>query len=73
MLGHLKHSGVRRQLRIEQAVRPDSDGHGMTAAGLWVINPPFLLDEVASETLPFLHDTLNQGEGFVRVELEVGE
>ncbi|MBT1445121.1 23S rRNA (adenine(2030)-N(6))-methyltransferase RlmJ [Shewanella sp. JM162201] len=73
MLGKLKDSGIRRQLRIEQAIKPDSDEFGMTAAGLWVINPPWQLDTLATEMLDYLQQHLNVEGGSVRVEWEVGE
>ncbi|MCE9680389.1 23S rRNA (adenine(2030)-N(6))-methyltransferase RlmJ [Shewanella sp. AS1] len=73
MFDRLKQSGIRRQLRVEQAIKPDSDEFGMTAAGLWIINPPWQLDEIAQTTLDFLHPLLNQGGGHVNVSWEVGE
>ncbi|WP_394202681.1 23S rRNA (adenine(2030)-N(6))-methyltransferase RlmJ [Shewanella waksmanii] len=73
MFDLLKQSGIKKQLRIEQAIRADSPEYGMTAAGLWVINPPWQLDEIATETLNYLHPILNKGDGHIRVEWEVGE
>ncbi|QSX39204.1 23S rRNA (adenine(2030)-N(6))-methyltransferase RlmJ [Shewanella sedimentimangrovi] len=73
MLSLLKESGIRRQLRIEQAIKPDSDEFGMTAAGLWVINPPWQLDEIATEMLQSLSALLGQPGGQVTVKWEVGE
>ncbi|MCG9720383.1 23S rRNA (adenine(2030)-N(6))-methyltransferase RlmJ [Shewanella sp. Isolate7] len=73
MFDLLKQSGIKRQLRIEQAIRPDSEEFGMTAAGLWVINPPWQLDEIAKTTLDYLDPLLNQGGGRVEVTWEVGE
>ncbi len=73
MLEQLKQSGIRRQLRVEQAIAPDSNEYGMTAAGLWIINPPWQLDDIAEETLDCLHELLNQQGGNVTVKWEVGE
>ncbi|MFV7769941.1 23S rRNA (adenine(2030)-N(6))-methyltransferase RlmJ [Shewanella marisflavi] len=73
MFDMLKQSGIKKQLRIEQAIKPDSEEFGMTAAGLWVINPPWQLDEIAQSTLDYLHPLLNQGGGHVQVTWEVGE
>lgn len=39
----LEATGIRKILRIELAVRPDSDQRGMTASGMVVINPPWTL------------------------------
>ncbi|MGI2258507.1 23S rRNA (adenine(2030)-N(6))-methyltransferase RlmJ [Shewanella sp. GXUN23E] len=73
MFNRLKASGIRRQLRIEQGISADTNEKGMTAAGLWVINPPWQLDEQAKETLAYLDGKFNRGNGFTRVEWEVGE
>lgn len=73
MLDKLKTSGIRKQLRIEQGIKADSNEFGMTAAGLWVINPPWQLDEMAINTLNYLDPLLNQGDGFVSVKWEVAE
>ncbi|QLE87471.1 23S rRNA (adenine(2030)-N(6))-methyltransferase RlmJ [Shewanella sp. Scap07] len=69
----LKNSGIKKQLRIEQAIRADSNEFGMTAAGLWVINPPWQLDDIATQTLNYLDPILNKGDGHIRVDWEVGE
>ena len=73
MLKILAQSGIKNQLRIEQAVRADSDEFGMTAAGLWIINPPWQLDTKASEILDYLSPLLNQGGGKVTIKQEVPE
>ncbi|NMH64984.1 23S rRNA (adenine(2030)-N(6))-methyltransferase RlmJ [Shewanella salipaludis] len=73
MLSLLAQSGIKRQLRIEQALEADSDEFGMTAAGLWVINPPWQLDEIATEMLTCLQTKLGRQGGKVSVKWEVGE
>jgi len=73
MLNILAQSGIKNQLRIEQAIRSDSDEFGMTAAGLWIINPPWKLDESAKEILDYLSPLLNQGGGETKIILEVSE
>ncbi|MGL5360847.1 MAG: 23S rRNA (adenine(2030)-N(6))-methyltransferase RlmJ, partial [Shewanella sp.] len=45
----------------------------MTAAGLWIINPPWQLDEIALELTAYLGKTLGQEGGSVTVKWEVGE
>ncbi|WP_417515292.1 23S rRNA (adenine(2030)-N(6))-methyltransferase RlmJ [Minwuia sp.] len=52
MISGLADSGIRNQYRIELAVRPDDDDHGMTASGLLIINPPWRLPDLAEEALP---------------------
>lgn len=73
MLSRLANSGIKRQLRIEQAISPDSTEFGMTAAGLWVINPPWQLDDIALELTEYLAKALGQAGGSVTVKWEVGE
>jgi 23S rRNA (adenine2030-N6)-methyltransferase len=73
MLTLLKNSGIKKQLRIEQAVSADSDEFGMTAAGLWVINPPWQLDVLAKEALDYLTPLLGHADGHTTVKWEVGE
>ncbi|MBR9729630.1 23S rRNA (adenine(2030)-N(6))-methyltransferase RlmJ [Shewanella intestini] len=73
MLSLLKDSGIKKQLRIEQAIGADSEQFGMTAAGLWIINPPWQTDELARETLACLAPLLGSTNGNVNVQWEVGE
>jgi 23S rRNA (adenine2030-N6)-methyltransferase len=73
MLTLLKNSGIKKQLRIEQAVNADSDEFGMTAAGLWVINPPWQMDVLAKEALDYLLPLLGHADGYTTVKWEVGE
>ena len=54
----LEQSGIRRILQIELAVRPDSDQRGMTASGMIVINPPWMLEGQMKTVLPYLSKTL---------------
>ena len=73
MLNLLKNSGIKKQLRIEQAIRADSDEFGMTAAGIWIINPPWQTDELAKAALDYLAPILGCADGSVTVKWEVGE
>ncbi|GGP70431.1 ribosomal RNA large subunit methyltransferase J [Shewanella algicola] len=73
MLTLLKNSGIKKQLRIEQAINADSDEFGMTAAGLWVINPPWKMDVMAKEALDYLAPLLGHADGYTTVKWEVGE
>jgi len=54
----LEATGIRKILKIELAVRPDSDQRGMTASGMIVINPPWTLETQMKEILPYLTKTL---------------
>jgi 23S rRNA (adenine2030-N6)-methyltransferase len=73
MLSKLKNSGITKQLRLEQGIKADSNEFGMTAAGLWIINPPWQLDELAKDSLDYLAKTLGGSDGHVTVKWEVGE
>jgi 23S rRNA (adenine2030-N6)-methyltransferase len=39
---------------------PDEEGFGMTGSGLFVINPPWVLEAQLQESLPHLLRTLGQ-------------
>ncbi|OOF55445.1 23S rRNA (adenine(2030)-N(6))-methyltransferase RlmJ [Rodentibacter genomosp. 2] len=65
----LEASGIRKILKIELAVRPDSDQRGMTASGVVIINPPWTLENQMREILPYLVKTLiPEGTGSWAVE-----
>ncbi|MEO1481531.1 MAG: 23S rRNA (adenine(2030)-N(6))-methyltransferase RlmJ [Myxococcota bacterium] len=51
-------SGVRKVLRLELAVAADTAEHGMTASGVYVINPPYTLPAAAADALPWLAEAL---------------
>jgi 23S rRNA (adenine2030-N6)-methyltransferase len=74
MMAAVKATGIRRVQRFELGIRADRDGFGMTASGLLLINPPFVLEEQMAETLPWLADRLGDpGAGWWRSETLVGE
>ena len=65
----LQASGICKILKIELAVRPDSDQRGMTASGMAVINPPWTLENQMKAMLPYLVKTLvPEGTGSWTVE-----
>ena len=65
----LQASGIRKILKIELAVRPDSDQRGMTASGMAVINPPWTLENQMKAMLPYLVKILvPEGTGSWTVE-----
>jgi 23S rRNA (adenine2030-N6)-methyltransferase len=55
-------SGIRDIQRFELGLAPDSDGRGMTASGMIVINPPWKLYEKMSRVLPELAGALGVSE-----------
>ena len=74
---HFKGLGQRefvKILKVELAVRPDSDQRGMTASGMVVINPPWQLEQQMKSILPYLAQTLvPEGTGSWTVEWIVPE
>ena len=54
----LEATGIHKILQIELAVRPDSDQRGMTASGMIVVNPPWMLEQQMKSILPYLTTAL---------------
>jgi 23S rRNA (adenine2030-N6)-methyltransferase len=51
-------------LHVSLQVRsPATDGFGLYGSGLFIINPPWTLEETLRQTLPWLTRQLAQGEG----------
>ncbi len=70
----VKRGGVRNIHRYELGIRPDAQGHGMTASGVIVVNPPWTLDSEMNNILPYLARTLGEdGQGFYRADVLAGE
>jgi 23S rRNA (adenine2030-N6)-methyltransferase len=67
-------SGIKNVQLFELGIRADSNGLGMTASGMIVINPPWTLAAEMNRILPWLTDVLgNNGEGFYRIQMLVDE
>ncbi len=66
-------AGIKRIQLFELATSADSDERGMTASGMIVINPPWLLKDAMSSVLPELVSLLSDASGFYRCEELVGE
>lgn len=69
----LRRSGIKRIQLYELAIAADSAGHGMTACGMIVVNPPWMLQAEMAEALPYLADVLGQPGGGYRVLELAGE
>jgi len=70
----LVRSGIRNIQRFELGVRPDSDARGMTASGMFVINPPWTLHKKMSQWLPKLASTLGHADsGHFKCDIITGE
>nr|WP_279537191.1 23S rRNA (adenine(2030)-N(6))-methyltransferase RlmJ [Aestuariicella hydrocarbonica] len=68
-------SGIRNIQKFELGLQADSKEHGMTAAGMIVINPPWGLYDKMSSLLPKLTKALGNGsaDAFYKCETLVGE
>lgn len=60
----LKNIGAKSWLNVALRVtKPAKDGYGMSGSGMFVINPPWTLHETLKTVMPWLAETLSQGEG----------
>lgn len=67
-------SAIRRVRQYELGVSADAAGHGMTASGVFVVNPPWSLQAEMAEALPYLATVLGQhGGGRHRIAELAGE
>ncbi|MDO9106046.1 MAG: 23S rRNA (adenine(2030)-N(6))-methyltransferase RlmJ [Methylovulum sp.] len=65
----LSTSGMKDVQLFELGLQADSDGHGMTACGVIVVNPPWTLAAEMRRVLPWLADVLgDEGAGFYRIQ-----
>ena len=73
LMAALVETGIKKQLRIEHCILPDSEELGMTGSGLLFINPPWQLESQARELMPWLNDRLTDGMGTWSVDWLVPE
>lgn len=73
MLNGLKDLGIRKILQIELGVEPDTEERGMTASGMIVINPPWMLENQMKAILPWLQQAIAPNHGHHTVEWVVPE
>jgi len=67
-------SGIRRVEQFELGIRADTDGRGMTASGMIVVNPPWTLRDKMAELLPPLAKLLSEdGGAHQSIQTLVGE
>ncbi|TDR22505.1 23S rRNA (adenine(2030)-N(6))-methyltransferase RlmJ [Marinicella litoralis] len=67
-------SGIKNIQKFELAVQADADEYGMTATGIWVINPPWSLFDKMQLVLPKLKSCLAQEQAaFYQCEVLVAE
>ena len=63
MIASLLKSGMRDLWQVELGIEADSEGFGMTASGLFLLNPPWTLAAQLRESLPLLVEQLAPGAG----------
>jgi 23S rRNA (adenine2030-N6)-methyltransferase len=75
LVSSLQHSTLRDVWQVELGLRPDSPGHGMSASGLILVNPPWTLPTALREALPLIQDSLGPAAayGYWRVERLIEE
>lgn len=66
-------SKVRNVLQVEMRMSADTDEHGMTASGLFIVNPPWTLAKNLKEALPYLVKHLSADTGSFNVEQLIAE
>lgn len=70
MLEKLKHLPAKNWLNVSQSVTaPRADGFGMFGAGMFIINPPWILHDTLKQVMPALHQLLAQ-DGAATCRLE---
>ena len=73
LVAALRHGPLRDVWQVELGLRPDAPGHGMTASGLILVNPPWTLPGELEAILPLLRQALAPTDGFWRVERLIAE
>ncbi|WP_044410404.1 23S rRNA (adenine(2030)-N(6))-methyltransferase RlmJ [Thiomicrospira microaerophila] len=66
-------SGIRHVEAYELGLSEDTSGRGMTASGMMLINPPWVLKSTMQAVLPWLVKQLAPQNGFYRIETWVEE
>lgn len=69
----LKRTGIRNIGQFELATSADTPGRGMTASGMFVINPPWTLEQEMRQLLPYLVGQMAPEEGSFRCRMLVAE
>lgn len=69
----IRDSGIRKVLRAELCVHPEDVALGLSGSGVLVVNPPWRLEAVLGEVLPWLWRTLRIDGGGQRLDWLVPE
>ena len=73
MIHALQKSKVRDLWQYELGIAPDDDHHGMTASGMFAINPPWTLANDMQAALPVIQQQIAKKEGFHLVQRLIDE
>src|SRR5687767_6552391 len=73
MIASLVTAGLRDLWQVELGVREDTDSHGMTSSGLFLVNPPWTLAGQLRECLPQIQSQLAPDKGRWLVNNLAGE
>jgi 23S rRNA (adenine2030-N6)-methyltransferase len=63
MISSLIKTGMRDLWQVELGIAADSEGFGMTASGLFLLNPPWTLQTQLRESLPLIVEQLAPASG----------
>ena len=73
MIAALQRSEVRDLWQFELGIAPDQSGHGLTASGMLVVNPPYTLPGQLRAALPLIQQQLAPAYGHWIVKNLIGE
>jgi len=73
LIAALLRTDLRDLWQFELGIQPDSDGHGMTASGMLVLNPPWTLPAQLQNCLPLVQQQIAPETGHWVVKNLVGE
>lgn len=68
MYHRLLQSNIKKILQIELLIRDDNNDIGMTGSGLFIINPPWKIDQEFQKILPILKDKMAPEQGSYTID-----
>lgn len=69
----IKRTGIRNIKQFEFSTCPDFPGRGMSASGMFVVSPPWTLQQEMQQLLPYLVDVMAPDKGSFRCKTLVAE
>lgn len=73
MKASFEKSDVKNLLQVEFCMKGDTEAHGMTGSGLFIINPPWTLKAQLEEALPYLIEHMGTSESSYTLEQVIPE